>query len=129
MVLAVAFSLLWLAEIVPALLAGTDPAGLAEVGLVTNPAHVLDLALALPAVFVAGWLLWHRRPGGYVLTAIALGFLLLMGAALAGMAIAMYARDVVENLAVGIGAGVLAAISAAFLVAMFRPARLAPSAA
>jgi hypothetical protein len=50
---------------------------------------VLDLAFVLPAMFAGGWLLWHQRPLGYVLVPVLLGFTVLMGAALAGMAVAL----------------------------------------
>jgi len=66
------FYLLWLSEIVPATLSGTIPEALAEAGLPTNPVHVLDLALFLPAAVVAGGLLARRRALGYVLAPVVL---------------------------------------------------------
>lgn len=128
MVCAAAFALLWMFQILPALLAGTDPAGLAETGLFTNPVHVLDLALVLPATFAAGWLLWHRRLLGYILAPIVLAFVILMGASLGAMAIAQYAAGLVDNLAVAIGAAVLTVVSAALLVSMLRQTSALPAA-
>jgi hypothetical protein len=87
---AVVFALLWLARIVPAIAAGTDPPELAEVGLVTNPVHVLDLALVLPLLFVSGVLLRRRRDSGYLLGAILLGFSVLMDAAILAMMIGLH---------------------------------------
>lgn len=59
------FAVLWLSEIVPDLLAG-DPSRSARAWNVpTNPVHVLDLALFLPAVITSGVLLLRRRPFGY----------------------------------------------------------------
>lgn len=49
-VIGLGFALLWLSQIVGALVAGRAPAELAEAGLVSNPVHVLDLALVLPAM-------------------------------------------------------------------------------
>ena len=51
------FYFLWLSEIVPPMVSGTTPEALREVGLPTNPVHVLDLAVFLPSVLAAGVLL------------------------------------------------------------------------
>ena len=120
MACAVGFALLWLSQIVPALLAGTAPAGLDEVGLVTNPVHVLDLSFVLPAMFAGGWLLWHRRPLGYVIVPIFLGFAVVMGASLVGMAVALYAAQLSSSLALVIGFAVFALASGAILVWLLR---------
>ncbi len=108
MACAVAFALLWLSQIVPALVNGHAPAGLDEVGLFTNPAHVLDLAFVLPAMFAGGWLLWHRRPAGYAVVAILLGFSVLLGAALTAMAIVAAEPGSGIGFAVGLGSFALA---------------------
>lgn len=50
----VVFGLLWLSEIIPAALAGTTPPALTDTGLATNPVHVLDLAVLLPAAILSG---------------------------------------------------------------------------
>lgn len=123
MAFAVAVALVWLSEIVPALARGTDPPGLAETGLFTNPIHVLDLALALPALFTGGWLLWRRRAVGYVIAPIGLGFLVLILAAIAGMAIAQRDAAVAGSVGVAIGVGALALVAAALLGWMVYPLR------
>ena len=48
------FYLLWLSAIVPATLDGTTPQELVDVGLPTNPVHVIDLAVFLPAAPARG---------------------------------------------------------------------------
>ncbi len=55
--IAAVFLLLWLSIEVPAAVAGEPADELADVGLFTNPVHVLDLALFLPAALVAGGML------------------------------------------------------------------------
>ncbi len=85
LLLAFMFAALWLAEDVPALLEGRTPSSLAEVGLVTNPVHVLDLSLALPALAVSGLALMQRKPLGYLLSPIMLAFCAAMTTAMAGM--------------------------------------------
>jgi hypothetical protein len=46
--LGAAFAALWLRQVLPALREGTDPEGSAELGLLTNPVHVLDLSFLCP---------------------------------------------------------------------------------
>lgn len=65
MVLATLFALLWLSEIVPDLLAGRGSTSAGDYRVPTNPVHVLDLAIFLPAVFASGVLLLRKDPLGY----------------------------------------------------------------
>lgn len=68
----VLFYLTWLKEDIPALLAGTIPASIAETGLPTNSVHILDMAAMLPAITISAVLLWRKRPLGYGLAALML---------------------------------------------------------
>lgn len=74
---AVIFVLLWLGEIVPDLLAGDSSRSAGDWGVPTNPVHVLDLALFLPAVLASGVALLRRHPVGYATAPGALVFLAL----------------------------------------------------
>ncbi len=114
--IAVAFSLLWLGEVVGALLAGTPPASTVEAGLVVNPVHVLDLSLLLPGMLVAGVALLWRRALGYVLAPVMLSFALLMTAAIVGMLVAMRSWGVRVDLVVPAFLGVATVISTYALV-------------
>ncbi len=60
------FTLLWLSEIVPDLLAGRPSTSAAALRLPTNPVHVLDLGICLPAVAATGVLLLRRHRLGSV---------------------------------------------------------------
>jgi hypothetical protein len=93
-ILGLAFYCLWLAEIVPALLSGTPPPSLMEVGLITNPVQVLDIGIVLPAFIVGGVALARRRRLGYWLVPVMLAFAVLMDTALIGMDVSMAARGV-----------------------------------
>jgi hypothetical protein len=66
------FYLLWLSSVVPALVAGRVPDDVVKAGLLVNPVHVLDMAVFLPAMLLAGALLLHRRAMGYVLAPLVL---------------------------------------------------------
>jgi hypothetical protein len=59
------FTLLWLSEIVPDLLAGRPSTSAATYEVPTNPVHVLDLAFFLPGVCASGVLLLRRHRIGY----------------------------------------------------------------
>lgn len=66
MLIGVLFGLLWLAEIIPALIYETVPASMTEAGLIVNPVHVIDLALVLPAMIISGrWLQRGKRAGDW----------------------------------------------------------------
>jgi len=78
-VLALLFAALWLSEDVPALLSGSTPASVAELGIPTNIVHVLDFAFFLPGAAVCGILLLKRRGAGYILAPAFLVFMILTG--------------------------------------------------
>jgi hypothetical protein len=84
-----AFALRWLAEDVPAVLAGQTPRALVATGLVTNPVHVIDLAFVLPAFIVVGALLWQQRRAGEVFGPVLLAFAILMAASIGGSLLAV----------------------------------------
>lgn len=71
-VLAALFYLLWLGDEVPALLSGGVPASIKDIGVPTNPVHVLDMAMLLPAMVLAGVWLWRQQAIGYGLAALLL---------------------------------------------------------
>jgi len=75
------------------------PPSVVEVGLPVNPIHVLDLAFALPALMITGWLLRRGHPYAIALAAPLATFLMAMGLAIVVMAFAMRARGVAVPLA------------------------------
>lgn len=77
------FALLWLAQILPALAAGEPPRQLTELGIPTNPVHVLDLAIVLPLHVIAGVGLWRGTRLGLLLAPMMLAFGALMAGSIA----------------------------------------------
>lgn len=73
------FSFVWLSEDIPALLAGTAPASVTDMGVPTNPVHILDLAFFLPAVITTGIMLLRGDPLGYTVAPGLMVFLILTG--------------------------------------------------
>jgi len=103
--ISVMFAGLWLAEDVPHVLANTPPPSLAETGLLTNPVHVLDLAIVLPAMIVAGVQTKRRRPWGLLLAPALLVFTVAMGFAI----LALFAMSAAHGLPVAAPAVVMVA--------------------
>jgi hypothetical protein len=84
-VIAVGLGVLWLSDIVPALLAGTTPLIVREAGRQTLVSHLVDLGVVVPSLFLAGVWLRRGRTWGYVLA----GVVLVLGAVLASSISAM----------------------------------------
>jgi len=73
------FALLWLSEDVPALLSGTTPKSLVDMALPTNPVHILDLGLFVPAFIITGVLLLMRLPLAFTVAPALIAFIVLTG--------------------------------------------------
>lgn len=80
MAVAALFYFQWLSQDVPAALAGDLPEGLGEIGLPTNPIHVLDLGFFLPAMIVSAVFLWKGKMLGHLSAVPLLVFSALTGA-------------------------------------------------
>jgi len=114
------FALLWLAEIAGAIAAGEPPPSLVQTGLPSNPVHVMDLAIVLPAHVIAGVALLARRPAGMRLAPLLLAFGVLMASSIAGMMIAMRLLRADAALPVAGAMLVVAAVSALVLARFLR---------
>lgn len=91
LLVAVLFALLWLSQDIPAIVAGKVPQSVKEMGLLTNPVHVLDLGIYLPGMIITAVLLWRRRFLGYFFALPMLMFSILTG-------IGIIAIDVVSGM-------------------------------
>ncbi len=78
-VVAIFFGFLWLSEDVPALLSGSTPQSVVDMGAPTNSVHINDLAFFLPAVVVTGLALLKRKSLAFTLAPAFLVFLILTG--------------------------------------------------
>lgn len=122
--IAVLFDLLWLKDVVPAVISGSVPKTVSDYGLLVNPVHVLDLAVALPGLIVTAVLLMRRQRLGYILTPVALTFILLLAAALIGMVLRLKAEGISDDTSVAGIFTVLALISAIVLWAFMRTIKI-----
>jgi hypothetical protein len=117
----------WLAEVVPALVAGQTPPAIRDAGHFTEPVAVLDLAFGLPACVIAAFLLLRRKPLGFILGPVLLTFLALSSLVLVPLGMAMEQRGfkagfALYAIAVGIAVG-----SAVLLTLWFREGRAGTS--
>lgn len=76
------FELLWLSEIIPAIITGGVPRSIETAGLWTNPVYVIDLAFVLPGMIITGILLSRKKLMGYVFAIPWLIFSVLMGSSI-----------------------------------------------
>lgn len=76
------FGVLWLSELVPALVTGSVPASLTEAGLRVNPIHVIDLSMVLPGFIISGVAALRGREHGLFWVAPWLVFSVLMGSSI-----------------------------------------------
>jgi hypothetical protein len=114
-VIALLFGTLWLSEDIPALLAGTTPPTLVDMGIITNPVHVLDLAFFLPAVLLVATLWLRGEPRAGTLAPAFLVFLLLTGLPILVTPVVQAVRGDPASWGVGVPIGILTLVVAALL--------------
>ena len=102
------------------MVSGTTPEALQEVGLPTNPVHVLDLAVFLPSVLAAGVLLAKRHAWGYVLTPVVLVAMAFLGLGIVSLMIVMAARGLDAAPAVGMVIATLALLESVVVIRFLR---------
>jgi len=93
-VVAVVFYALWLAEVLPATIKNETPVSILEAGLITNPVHVIDLSLFLPATFMIGVMALRRAKLSTILVPVLLTFFILMDVTIAALSVLMASRNV-----------------------------------
>ncbi len=123
--IAVVFYFVWLSEIIPAILNHTVPKSIEEAGLMVNPVHVLDLAVALPACIFAGITLLRRENAGFLLAPALLFFAFFMALAIASMVITMQKLGFNTDTTLMYGFGVLALVAVVLFVLFIRHFRQA----
>lgn len=110
------FYFLWLSEIFPAILSNNIPLSLTEVGLFTNPVHVIDLSVILPGIFLTGIFLLRRMSFGFILAPVILTFFILMDITIGFLIALMRNRNLGGDLFVSIIISLLAMFSIVILI-------------
>jgi hypothetical protein len=86
------FALLWLKEIIPALLYGNTPLSIQESGLITNAVQILDLSIVLPGMIISGYNILQRRKNGAVFAPALVVFSVIMASSLTEMLVYMRSK-------------------------------------
>lgn len=120
-IIAIMFYGLWLKDIVPAMLSNTTPVTISDNQLLTNPIHVMDIALALPALFITANLLFKRHKLGFIFAPIFLLFTILLALALIAMVISLNFYNISEDISIMAIFIILAIISTVMLARFFKP--------
>lgn len=115
--IAIFFSVLWLSEIVPALLYHQLPASIILTGLLVNPVQALDLSLLLPLVFMTGLWIKQGKIIGKILAPVISTFFVLVSLTIAIIALFISGN---ENLPVIIIMVLMALVSLLLLFHSFK---------
>ena len=118
--IAAVFYLLWLSEVVPAMLSNQAPDSLVQTGLFTNPVHVLDLSVCLPGLILTGILLLKNKPMGRLLAPVMLTFCILMDITIGSLVVVMNRHGIEGGWFLTGIMGVLAIVSLVLLVLHLR---------
>jgi hypothetical protein len=119
-IISIGFYFLWLSEIIPAVLSDNTPQPLVDAGLVTNPVHVLDLAIFLPALFITAVLLLKKRSTGYLLAPVFLVFTILINITIGLLQVIMVQKGVASGFNFLYIMSALALISVVFLISYYK---------
>jgi len=123
MVIGVLFYIIWLGEIIPALLQNNTPGSITESGLLTNPVHVLDIALCLPALLIVASSLWKKRTIGFIFAPALLVFCMLMALAIGGMIVLMNMKNFEADIGIAVIFAILTIVSLLFVILLLRNAK------
>ncbi len=119
-IIALLFYFIWLSEIIPAIMKNTTPKSITESGLLTNPVHVLDIALCLPALILTGISLLKRKNVGYLFAPTMMIFCIFMAIAIAAMVVVMKLRGQEADLNLTVIFGIITVVSSFFLFQYLR---------
>jgi len=114
-IVAILFYLLWLKEIVPAVIHNRIPGSVSDYNLLVNPVHVIDLAIVLPGLILAAVLVMKKRALGYTLSLTGLVSIIILAIALAAMAIMLKIKGISEESSIAVVFVVLALLSGIIL--------------
>jgi len=119
-VVAAMFYMLWLKDVIPAIINNEVPKSVSNYDLLVNPVHVIDIAFALPGLIITAILLLNKHNLGYILAPIALVYIIVLAIALAAMVIMTHIRGISEDISIAVIFIILSIVSTGFLWAFLR---------
>jgi len=119
-IVALVFYVLWLKSVVPAIIHNEIPKEVSDYNLLVSPVHVIDLVFALPGLLIGSVLIWRKKGVGFIISSLALVFMVLLTLALAAMVLMLVFRGISEDYTVAIVFGILSISSVALLALLFR---------
>lgn len=119
-VIVATFLMLWLSDIVPAIVNGVEPESLAESATPTNGIQVLDLSLLLPGSALTAYWVWRFEARGYVFATGLIAYAALLSLALVAMIIGLSRADLAADAAVSVIFIVVAGVASTLLLAIVR---------
>ncbi len=119
-VIVATFLLLWLSDILPAIVNGVEPESLAESATPTNGIQVLDLSLLLPGSALTAYWVWKSESRGYVFATGLVAYVALLSLALVAMIIGLSRADLAADTAISVIFIVVAGVASALLFAIVR---------
>lgn len=114
------FYMLWLKDIIPAIINNKVPKSVTDYDLLVNPVHVIDISFALPGLIITTVFLLNKHSLGYLLAPIALVFIIVLTIALAAMVIVTRIKGISEDATIAIIFIILSFVSIGFLWAFLR---------
>ncbi|HDZ42253.1 MAG TPA: hypothetical protein ENH59_11335 [Bacteroidetes bacterium] len=124
-IVAALFYLLWLRDVLPALVENKVPKSVSDYGLPVNPVHVIDISFALPGLIITAVLLFRKHNLAYILAPAGLVFMIVLTIALAAMVIMTRIRGISEDASLAYIFIILSVISVIFLLGFLK--RIKPS--
>lgn len=114
-VIAALFYMLWLKDVIPAIISNTVPKTVSDYDLLVNPVHVIDISFALPGLIITAILLLRRHNLGYILGVTALVFIIVLTIALSAMVIMTRIKGISDDMSIALIFIILALVSIFFL--------------
>jgi len=118
-ILACTFVLLWLSDIIPAILNNSVPKTLTKIGTFTNPIQTLDLSILLPGFIIISLMILKRKSLGLLLAPTALTFCILMDITIGVLSINMIMNDQDSEWSIVAVMGLLTLITIILLFKLF----------
>ncbi len=114
------FYMLWLKDLIPAIINNEVPKSVSDYHLLVNPVHVIDISFALPGLIIAAVLLLKKHSLGYILAPVVLVFIIILTIALAAMVTMTRIKGISEDASIAIIFILLSFVSIGFLWAFLR---------